>query len=59
MNKKIERTILSMSHAYFTDKQATSEEITKFIKRAGDFYSEETIDKEWLFRKLFAIHLLP
>lgn len=45
-----------MSNAYFQDKKVTPEEIRKFIKRSKSFYPEQTINENWLFQKLEAIH---
>jgi len=56
MDMGIHRLILSMSHAYFEDKKVTPESIREFIKRSKSFYPEQTINENWLFQKLEAIH---
>ena len=48
--------IVNMSHSYFEDKKVTPEEIRKFIERSKSFYPEQTINENWLFQKLEAIH---
>lgn len=48
--------ILSISIAYFADKDATWEEIRTFIGMMKRAYNEGPLDEAWLFRKLESLH---
>ncbi len=48
--------IIKMSHAWFSDKDISPENIFKFIKMMSRGYQREDLDEDWLFRKIESIH---